>query len=123
RRRMLAELDGGTLPPVDDTGAAKLLVTSRALRQRRDRPGLFTRYTPMTVVGEAAHHAVAFDRGGALTVVTRMPVGLAARGGWGDTVLLRHAGPTVDALTGRTFTGSEIPLTDLLAVYPVALLV
>ncbi|GAA3906020.1 malto-oligosyltrehalose synthase [Microbacterium invictum] len=122
RRRLLADLDGGTLPPVDDTGAAKLLVTSRALRLRRDRPGLFTRYTPMTVVGEAAAHAVAFDRGGALTVATRLPVGLAARGGWGDTVLLRHAGPTVDALTGRTFTGSEIPLADLLSLYPVALL-
>lgn len=122
RRRLLAELDSGMLPPVDDTGAAKLLVTSRTLRLRRDRPELFTRYTPMTVVGEAAEHAVAFDRGGALAVATRLPRGLAARGGWGDTVLLRHHGPTVDAFTGRTFTGSEIPLADLLALYPVALL-
>ena len=93
---MLPELDAGLrrgdLPPVDASGAAKLLVTSRALRLRRDRPELFTRYTPMTVVGEAADHAIAFDRGGALTVATRLPVGLAARGGWGDTVLLRHVG-------------------------------
>jgi len=123
RRRMLAELDAGRLPPVDETGAAKLLVTARTLRLRRDRPGLFTRYTPMTVVGEASGHAVAFDRGGAVAVATRLPVGLAARGGWGDTVLLRHAGPTVDAFTGRTFHGSEVALADLLAVYPVALLV
>ncbi len=127
RRRMLAGLDAGfargELPPVDASGAAKLLVTSRALRLRRDSPELFTRYTPMTVVGDTAQHAIAFDRGGALTVATRLPVGLAARGGWGETVLLRHSGPTTDALTGRTFEGSSLGLADLLATYPVALLV
>ncbi|MGV9195258.1 malto-oligosyltrehalose synthase [Microbacterium sp. MC2] len=122
RRRLLGELDAGLLPPIDDTGAAKLLVTSRALRLRRDRPALFSRYTPLTVVGAAAEHAIAFDRGGALAVATRLPMGLTARGGWGDTVLLRHAGPTVDVLTGRRFSGTEVPLADLLARYPVALL-
>jgi len=127
RARMLSALDDafarGALPAVDASAAAKLLVTSRALRLRRDRPELFTRYTPMTVVGEASAHAIAFDRGGALTVATRLPLGLAARGGWGDTVLLRHAGPTVDALTGRRFEGPAVPMAALLAVYPVALLV
>jgi (1->4)-alpha-D-glucan 1-alpha-D-glucosylmutase len=127
RRRMLAALDaafvGGELPAVDDSAAAKLLVTSRALRLRRDHPELFTRYTPMTTVGAASDHAIAFDRGGALTVATRLPVGLAARGGWGDTVLLRHAGSMTDALTGRTFEGSTIRLDELLLTYPVALLV
>lgn len=124
--RLLAELDAavarGELPPVDASARAKLLVTSRALRLRRDRPELFTRYTPMTVAGDAAAHAIAFDRGGALTVATRLPVGLEARGGWGDTVLLRHPGATVDVLTGRSYSGSEILLTELLATYPVALL-
>nr|BFF11681.1 hypothetical protein GCM10025699_29840 [Microbacterium flavescens] len=80
RRRLLAELDAGTLPLVDRTGAAKLLVTSRTLRLRRDRPDLFTKYTPSTVVGPAAHHAIAVDRGGALAVATRLPVALARRG-------------------------------------------
>ena len=32
---------------IDDEGAAKLLVTSRALRLRRDRPDLFTGYAPV----------------------------------------------------------------------------
>jgi (1->4)-alpha-D-glucan 1-alpha-D-glucosylmutase len=127
RRRMLAAVDSavslGDLPPVDATGAAKLLVTSRALRLRRDRPELFTRYTPMTVAGAASDHAVAFDRGGALTVATRLPVGLARRGGWGETVLLRHSRPTTDAVSGRVFEGSTIRLDDLLATYPVALLI
>jgi len=122
RRRLLAELDGGLLPPVDDSGAAKLLLTSRTLRLRRDRPDLFTRYTPMTVAGPASDHAVAFDRGGALAVATRLPLGLAAQGGWRDTVLLRHSGPTVDVLTGRRFEGGELPLAELLELYPVALL-
>jgi len=127
RRRMLKALDAGfargDLPPVDASGRAKLLVTSRALRLRRDRPELFTRYTPMTVVGAASDHAVAFDRGGALTVATRLPVGLARRGGWGETVLLRRAGPTTDAVTGRVFEGSSIRLDELLTTYPVALLI
>jgi (1->4)-alpha-D-glucan 1-alpha-D-glucosylmutase len=127
RRRMLADLDAaaarGDFPAVDATAAAKLLVTSRALRLRRDRRELFTRYTPMEVVGPASAHAIAFDRGGALTVATRLPVALARRDGWGDTALLRHAGPTTDALTGRMFTGSSIRLDELLATYPVALLI
>ena len=123
RTAMLAELDAGSLPAVDASGAAKMLVTSRCLRLRRDRPDLFTRYTPMTVVGEAAGHAIAFDRGGALAVATRLPVGLERRGGWGAAELLRHVGPVVDVFTGRRFDGARIRLGELLQAYPVALLV
>ncbi|WP_207670082.1 malto-oligosyltrehalose synthase [Orlajensenia flava] len=125
RRRMLATLGAGALPAIDASGGAKLLVTSRALRLRRDRPELFTRYTPFSVVGPAAGHAIAFDRGGALAVATRLPVALAARGDdpWADTELLRHAGPVVDVITGRRFEGGALSLRELLADYPVALLV
>lgn len=123
RRRLLARIDEKWMPPIDASGAAKLLVTSRALRLRRDREELLTGYTPMTVAGSASTHAVAFDRGGALTVATRLPVALAARGGWGDTVLLRHNGPAVDVLTGREYEGGAVPMKDLLATYPVALLI
>ncbi len=127
RRRMLQSIDDafaqGSLPAVDASGAAKMLVTSRALRLRRDRPDLFTRYTPMTAVGEASDHVIAFDRGGAVTVATRLPVGLEARGGWGDTLLLRHHGVTIDALTGRRFEGSMLRVRELLETYPVALLI
>ncbi|MDX2376685.1 malto-oligosyltrehalose synthase [Microbacterium sp. LRZ72] len=127
RARMLGEidegLDRGETPPVDESGRAKLLLTSRALRLRRDRPDLFMRYTPLTVVGAAAGHAVAVDRGGALAVATRLPAGLAARGGWGDAALMRPAVPAVDVLTGRRYEGGEVALAELLDVYPVALLV
>ena len=40
-----------TLAADDDDGAAKLLVTAAALRLRRDRPELFTRYTPVAADG------------------------------------------------------------------------
>ena len=124
RAELLAEvLTGageGTLPAMDSSGAAKLLVTATALRLRRERPELFGSYTPLAASGPAADHIVAYDRGGAVTVATRLPVGLAARGGWADTELTLD-GDWTDRLTGRTYAG-PIPLADLLATYPVALL-
>ena len=121
RRLLLAAIDAGALPPVDETGAAKLLVTSRALRLRRDRPELFTRYAALPAVGEQAHHVVAFDRGGAVTVATRLPIAL-AESGWGETALLLPGHPIVDVITGREYEGGQLWLADLLSSYPVALL-
>lgn len=123
RRRILAELDAGALPAIGPDGAAKLLVTSRALRLRRDRPELFQDYLPLTASGAAADHLVAFDRGGAITLATRLPVGLAARGGWGDTVVDVGSAPVIDVLTGRHHQGGGLRLADVLDRYPVALLV
>lgn len=122
RRTFLAEIDNGARPAIDDTGAAKLLVTASALRLRRDRPDLFTRYAPLPVLGEAADHALAFDRGGAVAIGTRLPLGLAARGGWGDTEVILAGHPQFDVITGREFEGGQVRLSDLLADYPVALL-
>ena len=45
-------------------------------------------YAAVAADGPAADHVLAFDRGGSITVVTRLPLGLEARGGWGETVLL-----------------------------------
>ena len=53
RRKLLAALDGGEVPAVDETGAAKLLVVSRALRARRDHPEWFAGYEPVEVTGSA----------------------------------------------------------------------
>ena len=123
RREILARLDAGWLPPIDETGAVKLLVTSRALRLRRDQPERFVRYAPVEVLGAAAGHALAFDRGGAVSVATRLPVGLEASGGWRDTAIVLPGHPVVDLLTGERFEGGLLPLADLLRRYPVALLV
>ena len=108
-------------PPVDPSGLAKTWVVSRALRLRRDWPELFGSYAPVAARGPAAEHAIAFDRGGAVTVATRLPVRLARDGGWRDTVL-PDLGTVTDAISGRRFTG-QIALADVLDRYPVALLV
>ncbi|QGN49003.1 malto-oligosyltrehalose synthase [Micromonospora sp. WMMC415] len=122
RKDILARLDAGWHPPVDASGAAKLLVVSRTLRLRRDRPELFTGYRPVPARGLAAQHVVAFDRGGAIAVATRLPVRLAARGGWRGTRLSMSAHSVTDMFTGRVYSGSELLLHDLLSTYPVALL-
>lgn len=129
RRRMLAELDRGEVPAVDGSGAAKLLVTSRVLRARRDTPDLFSGYTPVDVRGSAADSVVAYDRGapgqdGVVVVATRLPARL-ARTGWGDTALQLPTGAWRDLLAGERFVSdvAGIAADVLLARLPVALLV
>jgi len=123
RRRVLDEVRAGATPPVDETGHARLVVTHHALTLRRDRPELFTRYAALPVHGPAADHALVVDRGGAVAVATRLPVGLDRSGGWRDTVVQLRGGTWRDALTGRLHQGGTVPVADLLATYPVALLV
>jgi (1->4)-alpha-D-glucan 1-alpha-D-glucosylmutase len=123
RREILRDIEAGATPPIDETGAAKLLVTRAALLLRRDHPHLFTRYAPLPVFGDASLSALAVDRGGAVVVATRLPVGLADGGGWRSTELHLADGERVDVLTGRRYSGSRLRLADLLATYPVALLV
>jgi (1->4)-alpha-D-glucan 1-alpha-D-glucosylmutase len=118
----LHRLEDGELPPIDASGDAKLLVTTRALRLRRDRPELFSRYLGVTAVGAAARHVVGFDRGGAVAVGTRLPLGLTAGGGWRDTRILLSRQPRVDVMTGRRFAVGELELAQLFWRYPVALL-
>jgi (1->4)-alpha-D-glucan 1-alpha-D-glucosylmutase len=132
RRELLARIDEGWLPEADDSGAAKLLVVARTLRLRRDRPALFTGYQPRQAVGPAARHVLAFERGGGnlVAVATRFPLTLQRNEGWGESVLSLPAGPGgwTDVFTGQPvkLTGPEgrsAQLSDLLARYPVALLV
>ncbi|HET9518001.1 MAG TPA: malto-oligosyltrehalose synthase [Actinoplanes sp.] len=123
RRALLRRLDEGWQPPIDDTGAAKLLVTSRALRLRRQRPELFSHYRPLFADGVNAAHAVAFDRGGAVSVATRLPVGLSRHGGWRDTRLTLPGPSWTEVFTNTTYHGGRVALADLLQTYPVALLV
>lgn len=123
RRRLLASIDGtdAVRPPIDGTGAAKLLVTSRALRVRNDVP--LDVYRPLEAAGVAFDHVVAFDRGGVFAVATRLPHGLRTAGGWRDTVLLLPDTLVIDVLTGKQYQGGPTRLGDLLATYPVALLI
>jgi len=106
--------------PDGGTPAAKLWVTRHALLARRDHPEWFESYRPLSAEPMDAH-LVSFDRGGAITVGTRLPVGLECRGGWGEASLSLPDGPYRDALTGTRHEG-RVPLGALLAHYPVALL-
>ncbi|MFD1722722.1 malto-oligosyltrehalose synthase [Amnibacterium endophyticum] len=123
RRELLGELDAGAQPVIDETGAAKLHLVAHALRLRRDRPELFTAYSPLTADGAAAEHLVAFDRGGAIALATRLPVRLAERGGWGDTTVDVGSAPVLDLLTNREHPGGALRIADVLDTYPVALLI
>ncbi|GAB3700689.1 malto-oligosyltrehalose synthase [Mariniluteicoccus flavus] len=118
RRRLLATTEA---PRVDGSGHAKLWVTTKALRLRRERPELFSAYAPLRADGAAADHLVAFDRGGAITVATRLPYTLATEGGWRDT-RLELAGAYTDVLTGARHEG-RVAVSDLMHHFPVALLV
>jgi (1->4)-alpha-D-glucan 1-alpha-D-glucosylmutase len=126
RRRRLAHLDAGGTP--GDLSDEKLLVTSSALRLRREHPEWFTGgdavYRPLP---SSTGNAVAFGRGegdhlGAVTVATRLPVALERHGGWGQHTLSLPEGTWVDRLTGRVMDGGSVRLGALLDRLPVALL-
>ncbi|WP_229054584.1 malto-oligosyltrehalose synthase [Aeromicrobium sp. Leaf350] len=124
RRELLARIADGWTPPLDSSGAAKLLLTQRVLTLRRDRPELFQGYRPLAADGPAAGHAVAFARHEDLVALaTRLPVGLDRRGGWEGTVLELGDGTWTDVLTGASHGGGSREVDDLLSTYPVALLV
>ena len=131
RDAMLCELDAAApgsaaaTPAVDETGAARMLLTSRVLRLRREHPELFGDYTPLETTGALAGHALGFDRGGAATVVTRFPATLAAEGGFTDETVALAPGTWQDVLTHREFTAAQdapVALAELLDTYPVAIL-
>ncbi|TWD81299.1 maltooligosyl trehalose synthase [Kribbella amoyensis] len=121
RRRVarLERLDDGADP--DGLSDEKLLVTSRALRVRRQHHEAFQgSYTPLPT---SSGHAVAFARGGAaITVATRLPVALHRLGGWGDSTVVLPEGSWQDVLTGRSVGSGAARIDELLADLPVALL-
>ena len=119
RMRLLESLGDGP-PAIDETGAAKLWVTRQALRLRRSRPECFSGYRAIEASGPAQHHLIGFDRGGAIALATRLPVGLAAAGGWRRTTV-EISPPHIDMLTGRRWNGTAA-VGDVLASYPIALL-
>jgi len=116
----LRRLDEGAKP--DDLSDEKLLVTSRALRLRRQYPEAFTgSYIPLPT---SNGHAVAFARGDAvITVATRLPAALHRLGGWGDSTVVLPGGQWKNVLTGREVGSGAARIHELLEDLPVALLV
>ncbi len=127
RRRLLDELRA--LKPEQvwervEEGLPKLWVIHRALVLRRQAPEVFGpqgRYEPLEARGAKAAHVVAFVRGlRAVTVVPRLVYGLGQ--GWDDTSLALPSGDWVNVLTDARVATSEMPVGDLFAHFPVALL-
>ncbi len=104
------------LPTVDADGAAKLLVVSRgaaaAPRPARAVHRLPRRSPP---TARPPDHVLAFDRGGAVTVATRLPVGLAA-GAAGATPRCHCPTAALDrrAHRGGSTTSAPVAVADLL---------
>ncbi|MEI8410766.1 MULTISPECIES: malto-oligosyltrehalose synthase [unclassified Kribbella] len=120
RMDRLQRLDDGAKP--DNLADEKLLVTSRALRIRRQYPDAFTgSYTPLPT---SNGHAVAFARGDAvITVATRLPAALHRLGGWGESTVVLPSGEWKNVLTGRVVGSGAARIHELLEDLPVALLV
>ncbi|WP_424211234.1 malto-oligosyltrehalose synthase [Streptomyces sp. BI20] len=115
--------DTGTGPAEgSDAGldSRKRELTAALLRLRRAEPGLFGAYAPVRASGPAAEHVLGFTRGGeVLTLVTRLPVGLAERGGPDGTTLDLPPGrwapvaPAPDPAEPATRSG-RVPVAELL---------
>jgi (1->4)-alpha-D-glucan 1-alpha-D-glucosylmutase len=107
-----------------ESGLPKLWLIQRVLDLRARRPELFgasSTYHELCAAGSRADHVVAYARGGeAVAVAQRLVHGLG--GEWGDTTLRLPAGRWRDELGGDAFDGGEVPLKQLLAAFPVALL-
>jgi (1->4)-alpha-D-glucan 1-alpha-D-glucosylmutase len=119
-RALLAGLAGSSLPDTR-TPSAKLWLATQALKARRDRPDLFTSYHPLVLDGPLQRHLVAFDRGGAITLATRLPVALEASGGWGESEVRLPPGRYRDALNDQLASGT-VKLGAIFATYPASLL-
>ena len=125
RARRLSRLDGGADP--EDLDDEKLLVTSRALRLRRDHPEWFVGPTAtVRPVRTGSGHAFGVARGDSsgdhvVAVVTRLAASL---DGWGNAAAAVPPGRWTDRLTGRALDShGEVPLDGIFDRLPVALLV
>ncbi len=131
RAARLARLDAGE--PPRDLDDEKLLVTSRALRLRRDHPEWFIGEDAMyAAVPSGSDHLLAFARGDGrpmvVTVVTRFAARLARSGGWGGARLALPPGRWRDELSGALVDGPAeasdgVLVSDVLGDRTVALLV
>ncbi|MGI8700568.1 MAG: malto-oligosyltrehalose synthase [Nocardioidaceae bacterium] len=126
RESLLSRLDDGGYQEgaLRDAGVAKLWVTSRVLRLRRDSPGLFGPDATYQALSSTSPHLLGFLRSGrAATLVTRWPRRVQSDG-WGDARVVLPAGTWRDLLTDAVHTAGEDGLrcADLLAREPVALL-
>ena len=124
RQALLAALDGLTPAAIlarADEGLPKLHVIRAALAARTREPAVFAGdYLPLEAEGDRARHVVAFVRSGqAIAIVPRLVWALGPD--WGMTRLPLPRGRWHDVIGDRPVRSDR--LADLLAVFPVALLI
>jgi (1->4)-alpha-D-glucan 1-alpha-D-glucosylmutase len=126
RRELLATL-ANSIPDIDGSGRALLLVTSRALKLRRDHPDWFgacATYRPIEARGSKAAHVVALIRSeSAATIAPRLPVQLGDD--WADTAIAMPHGTWTNVLTNARMSvpaDGWLPLREITSEFPVALL-
>ena len=106
----------------------KFLVTTRALALRASQAKAFMGDAAgYKALAASSGHAVVFARmqdsdPRSVVVATRAAIELERLGGWSDHIVSVPLGQRVDTLTGRTYNGGLIRLSELLADLPVALL-
>jgi (1->4)-alpha-D-glucan 1-alpha-D-glucosylmutase len=105
-----------------DEGLPKLWLIQKALQLRASRPDIFFgSYQPLFTNGVKANHVVAFLRNDEVaTIVPRFTLEL--KSDWVDTILELPRGNWRNEFTGQMFSG-RTSLSDLLKMFPVALLV
>jgi (1->4)-alpha-D-glucan 1-alpha-D-glucosylmutase len=130
RARLLGELD--TLTPAEivaraDDGLPKLWLIREALALRRRQPEAFgtgAGYGPLEAEGAVREHVVAYLRAGQVAAVApRLPITLARAGGWRDTAIALPPGRWRNVLGATSVGDGRVGLAELLAPFPVALLI
>jgi (1->4)-alpha-D-glucan 1-alpha-D-glucosylmutase len=105
-----------------EEGLPKLWLVYHALHLRSEHPEWFGAeavYLPLSAQGEKSGRIISYLRGSqVLTVVPRWSY---CANEWGNTTLALPSGTWRNCLTAETFR-HVVPITDLLASFPVALL-
>ena len=133
RKKALRDLWGPVLKNLSD-GRAKLHVIRKGLEVRKKHPDAFHggNYVPLYADGGREENIIAFSLGAVVAVAPRLfaklmdahdlaPLGAKA---WGEAKLsLPQEGEYENVLTGERHLARELRLADVLATFPVALLV
>lgn len=129
RRSMLAELEKG-IPAEEivkrmDDGLPKLWVIFKVLHLRLEHPDWFGKdagYIPVAAKGSRQHHVVSYLRGQNVAVVApRWSFKLG--GNFGSTTIELPDGNWNHLFSGEIFQGGSLRLQNLVAQFPVALLI
>ena len=122
----LQRLDEGAKPV--GLGEEKLRLTAAILRLRREVPEAFVgARAGYAALPTSTGHAIAYARTldeepRVCVVVKRLPIALAAVGGWGEGTVVLPEGTWSDVVSGATYDGGARTLAKMLAEAPVAVL-